>query len=103
MQKYHVDHLFINDREKLYIFTILKIFFCKFENFSTLVDRENTYSYQYLEKVKQVRAKVSQSWPTLCNRMARILGWVAFPFPRRSSQPRDQTQVSHIPGGFFLV
>ena len=26
---------------------------------------------------------------------------VAFPFPRGSSQPRDQTQVSHIAGGFF--
>ena len=32
---------------------------------------------------------------------ARILEWVAFPFSRGSSQPRDQTQVSHIVGGFF--
>ena len=32
---------------------------------------------------------------------ARILEWVAFPFFRRFSQPRDQTQVSHIAGGFF--
>ena len=32
---------------------------------------------------------------------ARILDWVAFPFSRGSSQPRDQTQVSHIAGGFF--
>ena len=32
---------------------------------------------------------------------ARILEWVAFPFSRGSSQPRDQTQVSHIAGGFF--
>ena len=32
---------------------------------------------------------------------ARILEWVAFPFSRRSSQPRDQTQVSRIAGGFF--
>ena len=29
---------------------------------------------------------------------ARILEWVAFPFSRGSSQPRDQTQVSHIAG-----
>ena len=27
---------------------------------------------------------------------ARILEWVTFPFSRESSQPRDQTQVSHI-------
>jgi len=32
---------------------------------------------------------------------ARILEWVAFPFSRESSQPRDWTQVSHIAGGFF--
>ena len=48
--------------------------------------------------------------PTLCNPVvytvrgifqARILEWVASPFSRGSSQPRDQTQVSHIAGGFF--
>ena len=27
---------------------------------------------------------------------ARILQWVAFPFSRGSSQPRDGSQVSHI-------
>ena len=32
---------------------------------------------------------------------ARILEWVAFPSCRGSSQPRDQTQVSHIEGRFF--
>ena len=51
--------------------------------------------------------KVAQSCPTLCDPMdytvhgilqARILEWVAFPFSRGSSQPRDRTQVSHIAG-----
>ena len=32
---------------------------------------------------------------------ARILEWVAMPWSNRSSQPMDQTQVSHIAGGFF--
>ena len=32
---------------------------------------------------------------------ARILKWVALPFSRRSPQPRDPTQVSHIGGGVF--
>ena len=32
---------------------------------------------------------------------ARILEWVAFPFSRGSFQPRDQTQVSCIAGGFL--
>ena len=31
----------------------------------------------------------------------RILEWVAIPFSRGSSQPGDQTQVSHIAGRFF--
>ena len=53
--------------------------------------------------------KVAQSCPTLCSPMdytvhgilqARILEWVAFSFSRRSSQLRDQTQVSHIAGAF---
>ena len=56
------------------------------------------------------KVKVAQSCLTLCNPMdytvhgipkARILERVAFPFSRRSSQPRDQTQVSHIAGRFF--
>ena len=54
--------------------------------------------------------KVTQSCPTLCDPIdytvhgilqARILEWVAFPFSSGSSQPRDQTQVSYIAGGFF--
>ena len=32
---------------------------------------------------------------------ASILEWVAFPFSRGSSRPRDRTQVSCIAGGFF--
>ena len=60
---------------------------------------------------------VAQSCLTLCYPMdwspqgssvhrilqVRILEWVAMPFPRGSSQPRDQTQVSRIADGFFTV
>ena len=35
------------------------------------------------------------------NSQARILEWVAFPFSRGSSQPRNQTWVSCIAGRFF--
>ena len=34
---------------------------------------------------------------------ARILKWVAVPFSRGSSKPRDRTQVSHITEGFFTI
>ena len=34
---------------------------------------------------------------------AKILEWVAIPFSRRSSWPRDRTQVSCIAGRFFTV
>ena len=34
---------------------------------------------------------------------SRILKWVAVPFSRGSSQPRDQTHVSCIAGGFFTT
>ena len=53
---------------------------------------------------------VSQLCLTLCDPMnytvhgilqARILEWVAFPFSRGSSQPRDRIQVSLNAGRFF--
>ena len=34
---------------------------------------------------------------------ARILEWVAFPFSKGSSQPRDGTQPSSIAGRFFTM
>ena len=60
---------------------------------------------------------VAQSCLTLCDSLdcsppgssvhgilqARMLEWVAIPFSRRSSWPRDQTQVSHIAGRFFTI
>ena len=56
--------------------------------------------------------KVTQSCLTLCDPMIctvhgilqpRILGWVAFPFSRGSSQPRDWTKVSCTAGRFFTI
>ena len=61
--------------------------------------------------------KVTQLCLTLCNPkdcslsgpsthglfQARILEWVAIPFSRGSSQPRDWTQVSNIAGRFFSI
>ena len=34
---------------------------------------------------------------------ARILEWVAMPFPKESSWPRDWTQVSHIASRLFTI
>jgi len=34
-------------------------------------------------------------------RSPRILEWIAYPFSRGSSQPRNRTGVSYIAGGFF--
>ena len=59
-----------------------------------------------------MKVKVTQLCLTTCNPMdytvhgilqARILEWVAFPFSRRSSQPRNQTRVSCIAGRFFAT
>ena len=60
---------------------------------------------------------ISQLCPTVCDPMdcnlpgssvhgilqARKPEWVAMPSSRESSQPRDQTQVSRIAGGFFTI
>ena len=54
--------------------------------------------------------KVSLCDPTDCSLpgssvhgilQARVLEWVAMPFSKGSSQPRDQTQVSCFAGRFF--
>ena len=64
-----------------------------------------------------VQCLVTQSCLTLCDPkdcsplgfsvhgiiQARILERVAMPSSRGSSQPRDQTQVSHIAGRFFTI
>ena len=64
----------------------------------------------YPKAIGTASVKFVQWYPTLCDPMdytvcgifqARILEWVAFPFFRGSSQPRDQTQVSRTAGGFF--
>ena len=63
------------------------------------------------------RMLVAQSCPTLWDPMdcslpgssvhrifqARILKWVAIPFSKISSWPRDRTQVSCIAGRFFTI
>ena len=63
------------------------------------------HSYQSSQKVQaqplktsQVKVKAAQPCPTLCDHMdciyilqARILEWVAIPFSKGTSQPRDQT------------
>ena len=61
------------------------------------VKSERKIQIMYIKKVK-----VTQSCPTLCDLMdytvcgilqARILEWVAFPFSRGSSKPKDQTDL----------
>ena len=70
--------------------------------------------YWIIEKAREFQkniwseVKVAQLCLILCDLMdyivhgilqARILEWVAVPFSRGSSQPRDGTHVSHIAGG----
>ena len=60
--------------------------------------------------ISLMKVKVTHSCPTLCDPMdytvhgilqARMLEWVAFPFSKWSSQPRDWTKVSYIAGRFL--
>ena len=58
------------------------------------------------------KVNITQSCLTLCDPMdctvhgilqVRILEWLAFPFSRGSSYPRDRMQVSCIAGRFFTI
>ena len=73
----------------------------------------SSFSFLYLK----VKVLVTQLCPTLCDPMdyslpgssvhgilqTTTVEWVAIPFSRESSWPRDQAQVSCIAGSFFAV
>ena len=86
---------------------ITKICFSSTQShFSDLTVRElDELEWLKMSSTRGVKVKVTQLCPTLCDPMdyavhgilqARILEWVAVPFSRGSSQPRDRTLVSHI-------
>ena len=75
-----------------------------------VAESDTTERVNWTDLIYKVKVKVTQACPTLCDPMdytvygilqVRILGWVAFPFSRGSSQPRDHTQISCIAGRFF--
>ena len=103
---------------------VLPIRWPKYWSFNCSISPSNEYSRWFplglsdlisllskgLYHTKKVKVKVTQScldslqllglyspW----NSQARMPEWVAFPFSRGSSQPRDRTQVSCIADGFF--
>ena len=87
--------------------------FCQFcYLFSPYISDYDTDSSQAVSLYLQVKVKAAQWSLTLYNPMdytvhgilqTRPLEWVAMPFSRGSSQPRDQTQVSSIAGRFFTI
>ena len=85
-------------------------FTAKMTPFSTSAQCSKSDScLQELSRTNQLHthSSIAQLCPTLCDPIvhgilqARTLEWVALPFSRESSQPRDQAQVSHIVGRFF--
>ena len=74
------------------------------------LDRDCKKHTAVMPYCKGVHAKSLQSCPTLCDPMgcsppgssvrgslqASILGWVAMPFSRESSLPRDRARISNI-------
>ena len=88
--------------------------------FIFLLQRKGNENQIYVSKLPTVLLLLlcyTQLCPTLCDPMdgslpgsyvhgilqARILGWVAIPFSKGSSQPRGQTQVSCTAGRFFPI
>ena len=63
-----------------------------------------------MTRPEELKVKVAQSCQKVGDPMdyavlgilqARILEWVAFPYSRGCSHPRDEAQASHIESGFF--
>ena len=73
---------------------------------------QNTSKSSVLCLIAQSCPIFETTWTAACQAplsmgilQARTLEWVAMPMPSfmGSSQSRDQTQVSHIAGGFFTL
>ena len=82
------------------------------------IGRQILYHWCHLgNPLMKVKLLVAQLCLTLCGHIdcswlgfsvheilqARMLNWVAIPFSRGSSQPRDRTQVSGIAGRFLTI
>ena len=90
---------------------------CSWGWYNTVFKHLFLVQFWVLAKTSEVESEseVAQLCPTLCDTMdcslpgsslhgmlqARVLVWVAVSFSRGSSQPRDWTWVSHIPGRCF--
>ena len=78
--------------------------FCHFGSFHTRSEHELSES----NEVAQSCPTLVTLWTVACQAplsmpQARILEWVAISFSRGSSQPRDQTRVSHIADRLFTL
>ena len=99
-------HCVIQIHSPLYVLVIAACFWCKVKVDKFCCSRLAPIHLFCICCESESRSVVSDSllpyglyspW----NSQARILEWVAFPFSRGSSQPRDQTRGSRIAGGFF--
>ena len=110
------------------LISVLAIWWCLCVE-SSLVLLEDSVCYDHLGKTllasvllhsvlqAQSESEVAQSCPTFCDPMdwslpgssvhrifqAIVLEWIAISFSRGSSQPRDQTRVSHIVDRRFTI
>ena len=81
---------------------------CMYTYIYTLIVRKASWKILICKaEWSESHSVVSDSlWPhrsySLWNSLNLNTGGVTFPFSRRSTKPRDWTQVSHIAGGFFL-
>ena len=80
-------------------------------------NNDNRWSTECSTTLIKLESEVAHSCPTLCDPMdcsilrssihgifqVRVLEWVAIPFSKGSSWPRDRTQVSHTVGRHFTI
>ena len=99
----------INEAE-VNIFLELACLFYDPSHVGNLISYSSVFSKSSLSEVAQSCPTLwdpmdcSLPCPSICGILqARILEWVAISFSRRSSQPRDLTQVSRIAGRCFTI
>ena len=98
LYKHRYNHKQINQKDQVIVSQLIKT--------ASLIQVNTVLCYAQSLSCVQLFAT---PWTTACQvplsmgiLQARILEWVVMPSSRRSFQPRDRTQISHIAGGSSL-
>ena len=92
----------------MYIWVCVYVYICYYYHLHTMLlllyyAITTIICYYYCFGLSATLCTIAHQAPLSMEFSRPELEWVVIPFSRGSSQPRDQTQISCIAGGFFTI